>query len=97
MDEEGNPRIARGEKCGIACDHWNRYPEDIKLMQELGVKSYRFSVSWSKIMPEEGVVDTSAIRHYSDMVDSLLAAGIEPMITLHHFCHPMWFEEKGAF
>jgi beta-glucosidase len=97
VDEEGNPRIARGEKCGLACDHWNRYPEDIKLMQELGVTSYRFSVSWSKIMPEEGVIDTSALQHYSDVVDSLLAAGIEPMVTLHHFCHPMWFEEKGAF
>lgn len=97
VDAEGNPRIARGEKCGLACDHWNRYPQDIKLMQELGVKSYRFSVSWSKIMPEEGVVDKAAIQHYSDVVDSLLAAGIEPMITLHHFAHPMWFEEKGAF
>ena len=97
VDEDGNPRIARGEKCGVACDHWNLYPQDIKLMKELGVTSYRFSVSWSKIMPTEGVVDSLAIQHYSDMVDSLLAAGIEPMITLHHFCHPMWFEEKGAF
>jgi beta-glucosidase len=97
VDAEGHPRIARGEKCGIACDHWNRYPKDITLMQELGVSSYRFSVSWSKIMPQEGVVDTAALQHYSDVVDSLLAAGIQPMVTLHHFCHPMWFEEKDAF
>ncbi len=94
---DGRPHIARGEKCGLACDHWNRYPEDIKLMKELGVSSYRFSISWSKVMPKKGVVDTLVIRHYSDMVDSLLAAGIEPMVTLHHFEHPMWFEEMGAF
>ena len=97
VDEDGNPRIARGEKCGLACDHWNRYPEDIRLMKELGVSSYRFSVSWSKIMPAEGVVDSTALSHYVEVCDSLLAAGIEPMVTLHHFCHPMWFEEQGAF
>lgn len=97
VDENGNSRIARGEKCGSACDHWNRYPEDIELMKELGVKSYRFSVSWSKIMPEEGVVDHAVMQHYIDVCDSLIAVGIEPMITLHHFCHPMWWEEKGAF
>jgi beta-glucosidase len=94
---DGRPHIARGEKCGIACDHWNRYPEDIKLMQDLGVKSYRFSVSWSKIMPQEGVIDHAVMTHYINVCDSLIAAGIQPMITLHHFCHPMWFEEKGAF
>lgn len=97
VDVNGESRIARGEKCGLACDHWNRYPEDIKLMNELGVTSYRFSVSWSKIMPQEGVVDTAALQHYVDVCDSLLAAGIQPMVTLHHFCHPMWWEEKGAF
>ena len=97
VDEDGNPRIARGEKCGMACDHFNRYPEDIKLMQELGVKSYRFSVSWSKIMPEPGVIDHAFLSHYINVCDSLKAAGIEPIITLHHFCHPMWFEEMGAF
>lgn len=97
VDDNGEPRIARGEKCGLACDHWNRYPEDIKLMTNLGVSSYRFSVSWSKIMPKEGVVDSIALQHYVDVCDSLLAAGIQPMVTLHHFCHPMWWEEKGAF
>ena len=97
VDEQGVPRIARGEKCGLACDHWNRYPEDNKLMNDLGVSSYRFSVSWSKIMPQQGVVDTAALQHYVDVCDSLLAAGVQPMVTLHHFCHPTWWEEKGAF
>lgn len=97
VDDEGNPRIARGEKCGAACEHWQRYPEDVALMTELGVKSYRFSVSWSKIMPEPGVIDHAVMSHYINLCDSLKAVGIEPMLTLHHFCHPMWFEEMGAF
>jgi beta-glucosidase len=94
---DGRPHILNQEKTGIACDHWNRYPEDIRLMQELGVSSYRFSISWSKVMPQEGVVDSVAVQHYVDVCDSLLAVGIRPMVTLHHFEHPMWFERKGSF
>ena len=97
VDQSGNPRIDRGQKAGLACDHWNRYPEDIQLMKDLGVSSYRFSVSWSKIMPTDNSVDSAALLHYISVCDSLLANGIQPMVTLHHFTHPMWFEEKGAF
>ena len=71
-------------------DQWNRYPEDIKLMKELGTNSYRFSL-WSKIMPQPMVFDTLALQHYSDLIDSLLNNNIEPNITLHHFEEPLWF------
>lgn len=97
LDEKGNPRIAGGQKAGIACDHWNRYRQDIGLIKDLGVKSYRFSVEWSRIEPAEGIFDTLAIRHYQDVCDSLIANGIIPMVTLHHFTNPIWFEKKGAF
>ncbi|MCX6227339.1 MAG: glycoside hydrolase family 1 protein [Bacteroidia bacterium] len=97
VDEKGNPRIAGGQKAGIACDHWNRYSQDIGLMKELGLRSYRFSVEWSRIEPAEGVFDTLAIKHYQDVCDSLIANGIVPMVTLHHFTNPIWFEKKGAF
>lgn len=97
VDDKGNPRIAGGQKAGIACDHWNRYNQDIGLMKELGVKSYRFSVEWSRIEPLEGVFDTLAIKHYQDVCDSLIANAIVPMVTLHHFTNPIWFEKKGAF
>lgn len=96
-DPEGNPRIRNGQKAGMACDHWNRYPEDIRLMQELGVSAYRFSIEWSRIEPAEGQFDTLAIRHYQQVCDSLIAGGISPMVTLHHFSNPIWFEQKGAF
>ena len=66
-------------------------------MKDLGVDSYRFSVSWSKIMPKRGVVDTLALQHYSQVVDSLLQQHITPMVTLHHFTHPLWFHELDAF
>lgn len=96
-DENGKSRIDNNDKAGLASDHWNRYPEDIKLMQELGVNSYRFSLSWSKINPKENQFDAKAIQHYSDVIDSLLAKNIIPNITLHHFEEPLWFMDKGGF
>ena len=70
---------------------------DHNLLVELGVDSYRFSIEWSRIEPNEGDWNEDAIKVYSDMIDSLIDQGIEPMITLHHFSHPIWFEEKGGF
>ena len=93
----GEPTIVNNDKSGLACDHWNRYAEDIQLMKDLQVDAYRFSVSWSKIMPEKNVIDTLALKHYQNVCDSLQAKGIKPMVTLHHFTHPLWFHEMGAF
>ncbi len=95
--EDGQSTIKNNDKSGNACDHWNRYPEDIELMKSLNVDSYRFSVSWSKIMPKQGVYDTLALQHYVQVADSLLSKGITPMVTLHHFTHPLWFQDLGAF
>ena len=97
VDKNGVSRIVNEDKSGNACDHWNRYPEDIQLMNDLGVSSYRFSISWSKIMPQPGIVDSSALEHYVAVCDSLIAKGITPMVTFHHFTHPLWFHELGAF
>lgn len=93
----GKSPIANGDKSGNACEHWERYPDDIKLMQELGTKAYRFSIEWSKVEPEEGAFDEDVLKHYGKMIDDLLAAGIEPMITLYHFTQPIWFAQKGGF
>lgn len=97
LDENGKPRVQNGAKSGLACDHWNRYPIDIGLMKDLGIKAYRFSVEWSRIEPEPGVFDPAAIRHYQDVCDSLLTHHIRPVVTLHHFTNPIWFEKMGAF
>jgi beta-glucosidase len=97
VDAQGKPRILNGQRAGLASDHWNRYQEDILLMKDLSLNAYRFSVEWSKIEPDQGQFDEAALDHYSQVVDELLANGIEPMITLHHFTNPLWFEEQGAF
>jgi len=97
VDENGNPRIHNGQRSGLAADHWNRYPEDIRLMKEFGLSHYRFSVEWSRIEPELGEIDEQALNHYRKICQELIKAGITPVITLHHFSHPAWFEEMGAF
>jgi beta-glucosidase len=89
--------LHKKQPAGLACDHWNLYEKDIQLMKELGLNAYRFSVEWSKIEPVENQFDHSAIEHYSLMIDKLLENKITPMITLHHFTHPIWFEKLDAF
>ncbi|NQU26755.1 MAG: family 1 glycosylhydrolase [Candidatus Marinimicrobia bacterium] len=96
-DSDGRPRIRNGAVVGAACDHWNRYEDDIRLIKDLGLKAYRFSLEWSKIEPAEGQFDQAVLKHYSNVIDAILKAGIEPMITLYHFTHPIWFRQLGAF
>jgi len=97
VDASGRPRIAGAQKAGDACEHWNRFREDICLLKEMGLNAYRFSVEWSKLEPHDGVWDESAMTHYERLVDTLLAAGVVPMVTLHHFTNPLWFDETGGF
>ncbi len=85
------------EESGIACDHWNRWNQDFELIKELGVGHYRFSIEWSRIQPTKDVWDDLIVKQYSEMVDDLISKGIEPMITLHHFSHPVWFQDEGGF
>ena len=94
---DGTPNIINYQKSGLACDHWNRYLDDIKLIKKLGVSHYRFSVEWSKIQPEQNVFDTKVIVHYEKLIDRLIENNIIPVITLHHFTHPIWFDQMGAF
>ena len=97
-DEQGNPRIHKGQKSGDACDHLHRYREDMKIAaQDLGINSYRFSIAWSRIEPKQGEYNQEALQHYSNVIDACLENGIQPMITLHHFSHPLWFENIGSF
>ena len=96
-DSNGKSRIHNNDKSGIAANHWNLYKNDIGLMNDLGVKYYRFSVEWSKIEPEIGVIDEEALEHYRNVCNALIDSGLTPVITLHHFTHPMWFENLGGF
>jgi beta-glucosidase len=85
------------ERSGIACDHWNRYKEDIQLMAQAGLTSYCFSIDWSKIEPEHGIFDEVALQHYADVCDELNRNGIKPLIILKDYRDPIWFLNCGAF
>ncbi len=93
----GKSTIQRDDWSGSACNFWQTCYQDIALIKELGCNSFRFSIEWSTIEPQEGQFCQSALDHYVDFCTALRAAGIEPMITLHHFTHPQWFEQKGGF
>ncbi len=90
-------KIKHGDHSGQACDHWGKFEEDLALMRELGTNAYRFSIEWAKVEPRLGEIDETAVAHYQKVVRLLEQAGIEPLVTLHHFTSPRWFAEKGAW
>ena len=97
VDEYGKSRIHDNQKSGFSVDHWNRYPNDIKLMKDLGTSHYRFSIEWSRIEPSKGFIDQDALDHYRLICNELIKNNITPVVTLHHFTHPIWFEKMGSF
>lgn len=94
--QEGLP-IKTGERSRISADEWHLMERDVALMKELGVNAFRFSLDWSQIEPREGEWNEEAMVHYERCIDLLLEHQITPMVTLHHFVHPQWFEGKGGF
>lgn len=94
----GRGNILNGDTADIACDHYHRYSEDVALMKEIGLKAYRFSISWSRILPKgKGEVNKKGLQFYSDLVDELLAAGIEPYVTLFHWDFPQALQDIGGW
>jgi len=85
------------EPSGDACDHYNRYEEDIRLMAEAGLNAYRFSIEWARIEPQPGVFDENEIEHYRKVLECCRANGIEPIVTMHHFTSPKWLIEQGGW
>ena len=96
--EQETGYIIRNENGNVACDHYHRYREDVAIMKELGLKSYRFSVSWPRVMPEGyGTVNEKGVQFYIDLVNELTEAGIEPMVTLFHWNLPTAIYELGGW
>lgn len=89
--------VAHGENGNVACDHYHRYKEDVAVMKEMGLKAYRLSISWPRVIPEPGVVNEKGLQFYIDLVDELVRAGIEPIVTLFHWNLPMWMYNKGGW
>ena len=80
-----------------AVDEYNRYEEDILLMEKAGLNAYRFSIEWARIEPEKGVFDEKEMQHYLDEIACCKAHGIEPIVTLHHFSSPKWLMTRGGW
>ncbi len=91
-------KVARGESGDVACDHYHRYEEDIDLLKELGVDTYRFSIAWPRVIPDgAGEVNPEGLAFYDRVVDALREAGIEPVATLYHWDLPQALEDGGGW
>ena len=90
--------VTGGDVGDVACDHYNRYEEDVALMRSLSLNAYRFSISWSRVFPEgRGRVNEKGLDFYRRLVDALLHAGIEPFATLFHWDLPAALEDRGGW
>ncbi|QDH20663.1 GH1 family beta-glucosidase [Saccharibacillus brassicae] len=91
-------RVYNGDNGDVACDSYHRYEEDVELMRELGINTYRFSISWSRIIPDgDGEINQEGLDYYHRFVDKLLEAGIEPFCTLYHWDLPQTLQDVGGW
>jgi len=91
-------KVDNGDTGDVACDHYHRWRDDLTLMKELELKAYRFSVSWPRVLPAgRGKINQAGIDFYSQLVDALLLAGIEPYLTLYHWDLPQSLQDEGGW
>jgi len=90
--------IRDGDTGDVACDQYRRFREDVALMRDLGLKAYRFSIAWARVLPEgTGAVNAKGLDYYDRLVDELLEHGIEPMATLYHWDLPAALDDRGGW
>jgi beta-glucosidase len=90
--------VLGGDTGDVACDHYHRMRDDVRMMADLGLGAYRFSVAWPRIMPEgRGQVNQAGLDHYRRLIEELLAHGIEPWLTLYHWDLPQALEDAGGW
>lgn len=92
-----NGHIKDGSDPSVANMHYERFAEDAQIMHDMGIKHYRLGIEWARLEPERGVFNEAGFRHYREELLLLRQLGIEPLLTIHHFTNPLWFENMGAF
>ncbi len=91
-------RVERGECGDVATDHYHRWQEDVGIMADLGLKAYRFSVAWPRVLPQgTGHANPAGLDFYDRLVDALLARGIQPFVTLYHWDLPQVLQDRGGW
>ena len=85
------------EPSGDACDHYRLYRQDLKMLKDLGFNTYRFSIEWARVEPEEGYISKAALRHYGDVLETCQELGLTPLVTMHHFTNPRWLMKLGGW
>jgi beta-glucosidase len=91
-------KIVDGDSGQVACDLYHRYRDDVRLVQDLGLSAFRFSIAWPRVVPSgTGAVNPAGLDFYDRLVDELLAAGIEPFVTLYHWDLPQALEDRGGW
>ena len=94
----GKGKIAGNHNGNVACDFYNRFEEDLHILKELGIKKFRFSLSWPRLIPEGvGQVNSLGLAYYNRLIDACLNLGIEPWVTLYHWDLPLALEQKGGW
>ena len=94
---EHTPGAPYLEPSGDACDHYHRYREDIAMLAGLGFNTYRFSIEWCRVEPEDGFFSTAVLEHYRRMLATCHEHGLKPLVTLHHFTTPRWMMALGGW
>ncbi|WP_127473698.1 glycoside hydrolase family 1 protein [Microbacterium sulfonylureivorans] len=89
--------VINADNGDVACDHYHRYGEDVALMKSMGLQTYRFSTSWSRVRPDGGALNLQGVDFYKRLTDELLDAGILPWLTLYHWDLPQALQEKGGW
>jgi beta-glucosidase len=94
---EHSPGSGCAEPSGDCCDSWHRWADDVALVADVGLDSYRFSIEWSRIEPEDGMWSTASVARYRALCEALLDRGVDPVVTFHHFTTPRWVAARGGW
>ncbi|MGI5167898.1 glycoside hydrolase family 1 protein [Spirillospora sp. CA-253888] len=94
---ENRPGSPLPERSGDACDGYHRWREDLDIVRDLGLNAYRFGIEWARVEPVEGAFSQAELAHYRRIVEGCLERGLTPVVTLHHFTSPLWFQRAGGW